>query len=124
MSISQTLFNSTPKALFSLAKDFDNVDIIINPQKYLGPYTDQLLDFYNKLDKLTEEQWWEIRRKYLYFYDNHYSEWTKVTLNLNDAPKDQILLRFISNIDSTVAYYAVLEIISGIQSPVFLPMFE
>ena len=39
-------------------------DVLTNPQKYLGPNWDKVLEFWHKLDSLTEEQWKIVTDRY------------------------------------------------------------
>lgn len=120
------------KTLFTIAKEEKNVDILNNPQKYFGPHTDQLLNFWNKLEGLSLEQHDIIFERFLDFSTNQKSDYDKANNKAYKASDETIGEKF-ANITvwvvyiinaSCVAQRATREIIGGIQNPVFLPMFD
>ena len=123
------------KTLFTFAKRIDNVDALNNPQEYLGPYTDKLLNFWSLLDTLTEDQLEAIEGRYWDFRDNQWSEWDKATDEAVEASNETIGEEFANGAayasydvydvyEYHAAYYVTRELIGGVEKPVFLPMFN
>ena len=123
---------TTSKALSIFANKIENDDALNNPQEYLGPYTDQLLEFWSLLDTLTEEQWKTFLSRYWDFYVNQGSEWIKATDEAIEASIETIGWKFVGNAACAAlyvygygaAYWATMELIGGIKNPVILPMFD
>jgi hypothetical protein len=51
--------------------------VLENPEEFLGPNFEAVLNFWLILDGLSEEQWRVINERYWAFYDENYSEWDK-----------------------------------------------
>ena len=123
---------TTSKALSIFANKIENDDALNNPQEYLGPYTDQLLEFWSLLDTLTEDQWKIIQGRYDDFYNNQRSEWCKAADEAYKASKETIGEDFsyhaayaaLDVYGYGAAYWATMELIGGIKNPVILPMFD
>ena len=103
-------------------------DVLSNPQKYLGPNTDQLLEFWWKLDTLSQDQWKTIQGRYEDFWYYQRYEWDRATHEAYEASNETIRSEFAANAAWDVygysAYYATMEHIGGVKNPVFLPMFD
>ena len=106
-------------------------DVLSIPQKYLGPNWEHVLEFWWKLDELTEDQWNTIHLRYGDFYYNQHSEWVKATDEAIKAARETIGREFSFNVaDAACAVYgwaadrATREIIGGVKNPVFLLMFD
>lgn len=111
-------------------------EALTNPQEFLGPNTDQLLDFWLRLDGLSFNQWEIIAGRYRNFCDKQYSEWRKAVDEAHDASNQAIGEEFAYeaaeaawniyswSVASYANYYTTREIIGGIENPVFLKMFD
>ena len=133
MTISKTLFDFA-------RKNNNTLDILNNPEKYLGPYTKKLLEFWNKLDTLNPDQWKTIEVCYKDFHTNQETEYLKATAEADKASKEAIGWEFAFDAADAAhgdfmhfvackgysysAYYATREIIGGVKNPVFPPMFD
>lgn len=102
-----------------------------NPQDFLGPNTDQLLDFWLRLDGLSFNQWETISRRYSVLYLKQHSEWKRAVNEALDASKESIGEKFTGSAAGAVwvfynwaATYSTLEIIGNVENPVFLHMFN
>ena len=51
--------------------------VLTNPEEFLGPNFEAVLNFWLFLDELSEDQWETVDGLYLDFYDNQFSEWNK-----------------------------------------------
>ena len=119
------------KTLFKFSKKIEKEDALENPKKYLGPFTDQLLEFWIYLDELSEEQLKVINRRDWDFFINQRTEWLKEFNEAYKASNETIGSEFayhaafaVVGVYGGAAYCATLEIIGGVADKVFLPMFN
>ena len=75
----------------------ENPRVLTNPEEFLGPNYETILNFWLILDDLTEELLKVIEGRYLDFYDNQYSEWDKTTDEALKASKETIGSEFAGN---------------------------
>lgn len=113
---------------FSFAKYLDKVEALNNPKKYLGPHYKKVLDFWNKIDKISAEQFIVIKKRYSECNAKEHQE-----ISALDASRKVVGENYVNgagwnvahNIPkSWVVYYATLEIIGNVENPVFLKMFD
>ena len=70
---------SISKAHQRLSERFNDSRVLTNPEEFLGPNFEAVLNFWLILDGLSEEQWRTIESRYDDFFNNQPSEWNKVT---------------------------------------------
>ena len=109
----------------------DNPEVLSNPEEFLGPNFEAVLNYWLVLDGLSEEQWKTIQGRYRDFRDNQWSEWLKAIEEVDKASEETIGREFTFNagcaacfVYGSAAYYATMEHIGGVKNPVFLPMFD
>ena len=105
--------------------------VITHPQEFLGPNYRTVLNYWNKLDGLSEEQWRTIRGRFWDFRDNQISDWNKAIDEAIKASEETIGVKFAFNaadaarqVYGWVANRATIELIGSVENPVFLKMFE
>ena len=68
----------------------NNSEVLTNPEEFLGPNFEAVLNYWLVLDGLSEEQWKTIKGRYWDFCDNQYSEWDKATDEAEKASEETI----------------------------------
>jgi hypothetical protein len=107
-------------------------DVLTNPQKYLGPNWNKVLEFWHKLDSLNPDQWRTVTDRYrnLDFVAGNAARdaardaargaaWFAAGSAAWSAPYDAA-----GAAAGSVAEYATEELISGIENQVFVPLFD
>ena len=98
----------------------NNPRVLSNPEEFLGPNYEAVLNFWMILDGLFEEQWETVRGRYRDFYHKQRSEWGKVTEEAIKASDETIGEKFAIHASYaphdvyygfSVAYWATLELI-------------
>jgi hypothetical protein len=106
-------------------------DVLTNPEKYLGPRYNEVLEFWLKIDELSEEQWKVVDERYNDFYNENFSEWF-ISANLAfEAAKEVVGWDYAYNasqaayvVTKFTAAWATMELIGGVENPTFLKMFD
>jgi hypothetical protein len=107
-------------------------DVLTNPEKYLGPRYNEVLEFWLKIDELSEEQWKVVDERYNDFYNENFSEWF-ISANLAfEAAKKVVDEDYVDYAgcaaydvtNSSAADWATMELIGGVENPTFLKMFD
>jgi hypothetical protein len=129
-----TLSNS--HKLFS--ERLNNPRVLTNPEEFLGPNFESVLNFWLFLDDLSEDQWRVVEGRYLAFCNENRSEWVKAKdLAIvasegvvgedyaNDAGWAAIVVtKFTAACWATRELIAMHKILENHQQPLtFLPMF-
>ena len=119
-------------------------DVLTNPEKYLGPNHEKVLEFWFKMDSLTVEQWKVVADRYrnLDYAARYaagsaagsaaesaagsaagYAAWSAARNAAWNAAWDaaKYAARYAT---WDAAGYATYELIGGIENPVFVPLFE
>ncbi len=109
-----------------------NPEVLINPQEFLGPNTEKVLEFWERIEKLTQEQLRVVRERYEVFFDKNYSEWDEATDLAWDASYEVVgdyyayhecwAAHDVTN--SEAAHWSTREILGNVENPVFLKMFD
>ena len=107
-------------------------DVLTNPEKYLGPRYIEVLDFWLKIENLTQEQLRVIKERDEAFYNENYAEWYKARALVIAASRKVVGWKYADyagcaawNVaNSGAADKATLELIGGVENPVFLKMFD
>ena len=85
----------------------NNSEVLTNPEEFLGPNFEAVLNFWMILDGLSEDQWETIEGRYWNFRDNQESEWLKAADEAIEASKETIGREFA--IDAAFAAWDVYE---------------
>ena len=88
----------------------NNPEVLTNPEEFLGPNYEAVLNYWLILDGLSQDQLKAIEGRYRHFYDNHYSEWNRATNEAYDAFEETIGDKFADYADN--ASYVVYGIVS------------
>ena len=75
----------------------NNSRVLLNPEEFLGPNFEAVLNFWLSVDDLTGEQWGTIRSRYWDFYDNQLSEWCKAATEAINTSRETIRWEFADN---------------------------
>ena len=76
----------------------ENPRVLTNPEEFLGPNYETVLNFWLILDELSKDQWKTIDGRYLDFYKNRESEeWRKAVNEANKASEETIGENFAGN---------------------------
>ena len=84
---------------FEFANRVKNVLVLNNPQEYLGPRYEEVLNFWMNLDELSEEQLIVVKERDEAFYNENYSEWSKARDLADDASEEVVHADYV--------YYAI-----------------
>jgi hypothetical protein len=115
-----------------------NPRVLENPEEFLGPNFEAVLNFWLILDELSEEQLRVVKKRYEVFFDKNFSEWRKAT-NLAIAASEEVVglgyayeacwVAWVAT-NSSAAYWTTRELIGmhkileDHQQPlIFFPMF-
>ena len=110
-----------------------NPDAIEHPEDYLGPNWETVINFWKRIDKLSEEQLDVAIDRYRKAGNNSPEEWIAATIIAQEASKDVVgeEVRNAAWVATTYAVcYATLELIAMHKlleegkSPYFIPMFD
>ena len=120
----------------------NNPRVLSNPEEFLGPNYEAVLNFWLILDGLSEDECNVFIERYWDFFDNNYSEWLKAANVVYHASNETIGSKFASSACysaygackfsyrlSELVYYITYELIGmdlllDQQKPLtFLPMF-
>jgi hypothetical protein len=118
-------------------RHLNNPRVLTNPEEFLGPNFEAVLNFWLILDDLSEEQWRVVEERDDAFYDEKYSEWLKARDLANETFKEVDGRGYAYEAGhaayevtkSNAAYYATYELIAmhlileQKQPLTFLPMF-
>jgi hypothetical protein len=77
--------------------------VLTNPEEFLGPNYEEVLNFWLFLDDLSEEQLRIVNERYWAFLDENHSEWLKAT----DLVWDASVVGYVYTIDSSWAAWDV-----------------
>ena len=98
----------------------DDLRVLSNPEEFLGPNFEAVLNFWLILDELTEKQLKDIKECNLNFYINQRSEWRKARNEAIKVSDETIGRNFAGNAADavwdvyygfSVAYWATKELI-------------
>ena len=67
-----------------------NSEVLTNPEEFLGPNFEAVLNFWLILDGLSEDQWETIEGRYWDFYNNQCSDWDKARDEAIEASDETI----------------------------------
>lgn len=120
------------KTHFKYAKEIDKVEAINHPQTILGLNAEKVLEFWLILDKLSKEQLEVVEKRYQTLHNEDWFKWSEASDLACKASRKIINYSYdieashaaYNNTNSFAALYATCEIIGGVESPVFLPMFD
>ena len=91
-----------------------NPRVLSNPQEFLGPNYETVLNFWLILDELTKDQWRTIWSRYWDFYDLQLSEWRKAADESIEASDETIERDFADNaVDAVDAAWDVYGYTAG-----------
>ena len=126
--------NTISKTHKRFSKRLNNPRVLTNPEEFLGPNYEEVLNFWLILDELSEEQLRVIKKRYEDFCEENYSEWRKATDLACEASEEIVEYYYayyagwaawnFTYKKSWVTYWATKEIIGGVENPVFVPMFD
>ncbi len=109
----------------------NNPKVLTNPQEFLGLHYKKVLEFWERIEKLTQEQLEVVNTRYHTFWDENRSDWDEATDLAWDTSYD--VLGFDSSYDagwaaedtnSSAARWATREILGNVENPTFLKMFD
>ncbi len=120
------------KVHFEFANRVKTADALNNPQKYLGLHYKKVLEFWNKIENLTQEQLKIVKGRYWTFFDENYSDLCNASDLAWKASYEVVGKDYVNEAgaaagyvtDSGAAYWATLELFGGVENPTFLPMFD
>ena len=104
------------KAHKLLSEHLNNPEVLTNPEEFLGPNFEAVLNFWLSLDELSEDQWKTIEGRYEDFYNNQESEWLKARDEAYEASDETIGSNFANYAADAACvvygyYYATRELI-------------
>ena len=82
-----------------------NPRVLENPEEFLGPNFEAVLNFWLILDDLSEEQWRDVKERYRAFHNDNHSEWDRITDLAIDASEGVVGEDYAYNSGRSV-YYA------------------
>ncbi len=82
-----------------------NPGVLTNPEEFLGPNFEAVLNFWLILDDLSEEQWRVVKKRYEVFCNENYLEWYEAVNLAIDASKEVVGGDYAYH-PSWAAYYA------------------
>ena len=97
--------NPISKTHKRFSERLNNPRVLENPEEFLGPNFEALLNFWLILDELSEEQLSVVKERYWDFYDEKYSEWRKAINLAWNASKEVVGWEY-ANEAGWAAYYA------------------
>ena len=80
-----------------LSELLNNPRVLSNPEEFLGPNFEAVLNFWLILDELSKDQWKNIRCRSEDFYSNQPSEWDKASDEAIKASIETIGRNFAGN---------------------------
>ncbi len=117
---------------FEFATRVKTVVALNNPQKYLGLHYKKVLEFWNKIENLTQEQLNIVKGRYWTFFDENRSDLCNASDLAWKASEEVVgedysyhagaAAGYVTN--SGAAHWATRELIGGVENPTFLPMFD
>ena len=128
-------------ALEYFSNQYPLKDVLSNPQDFLGPYSEQVFEFWERLDQLTDEQWKKIESRFKEIEDTSYIVKTILqmvdTLNfkydghslticheLYGSLFTAVYACYVSTGYSLPSAVATFEIIKGLDDKIALKMFD
>jgi hypothetical protein len=66
--------NPISKTHQAFSRRLNNPRVLTNPEEFLGPNYEEVLNFWLILDELSEEQWRVVKERYWAFRNENYSE--------------------------------------------------
>jgi hypothetical protein len=124
--------DNSSKIIRQFSEILNSPKVLTNPQEFLGPNTDKLLDFWLKIEKLTQEQLKTVKVRFDAFHNDNYSEWDEAT-DLALAASEEVVRGFYAShagwaawdvTKSETARWATREILGNVENPTFLKMFD
>ncbi len=123
---------SSSLILQRFSEGLKNPEVLTNPQKFLGLHSPKVLEFWNKIENLTQEQLEVVNERYRTFFDENYSECRKAVDLAIDVSEGVVGLGYAyeaswaaEDVTKSIAVYlATRELISGVTNPTFIPMFD
>ena len=82
--------NTFSKTHKKFAWRLNNPRVLTNPEEFLGPNYEAVLNFWLILDGLSEDQWETIEGRYWDFYNNQCSDWDKARDEAIEASDETI----------------------------------
>jgi hypothetical protein len=61
------------------SESLNNPRVLENPEEFLGPNFESVLNFWLILDDLSQEQWRVVKERYDAFHNDNYSEWSRAS---------------------------------------------
>jgi hypothetical protein len=120
------------KVHFEFANRVKTVVALNNPQKNLGRHYKKVLEFWEKIENLTQEQWRVVEERYDALYRENHSEWDESTELAIDTSIEVVGWGYAYDAGWAAHYvtkfgaagWATREIIGGVANPTLLPMFD
>jgi hypothetical protein len=118
--------------LLRFVVSLNTLDVLTTPEEFLGENFEAVLNFWLILDDLSKEQLSVVNERYDDFYNENYSDWLKA-INLAYAASEEVVgEHYIYEAEcaafavtkSWAAYWATIEVIGGVENPIFLKMFD
>jgi hypothetical protein len=110
----------------------NNPEVLTTPQEYLGLHYKKVLEFWLKIEKLTQEQWRDVNERCDAFHNDNYSKWDEAANLALDASEEGVGGRYAyyagwAAVDVTkaeAARWATRELVGNVANPSFLKMFD
>ena len=112
-------------------------DVLTNPEKYLGPNYETVLNFWTFIGSLTEDNWKEVARrynaldyaardaaKYAARYAARGAAWYAAGSAADGSAARGAAGSAAEYAAGSAAYYATYELMGDIENPVFVPLFD
>lgn len=123
---------SSSLILQRLSINNNNPEVLNKPEEFLGPNYKEVLKFWNKIEKMSEEQWRVVKERDDALCNENYLDWLKAVDLACEASWEVVGEHYtyyagyaayvVTN--SYAAGYATRELIGGVENPVFLKMFD
>jgi hypothetical protein len=97
--------NTLSKSHKRFSERLNNPRVLTNPEEFLGPNFEAVLNFWLILDELSEEQLKIVKERYDTFWDENFSEWRKA-INLAREASNEVAGEDYVNDARWAAYYA------------------
>ncbi len=97
--------NTISKTHKRFSERLNNPRVLTNPEEFLGPNYKEVLNFWMKLEELSEEQLRIVKGRYYDFHNKNYAEWFK-TRDLAIDASYEVIGRGYAYEAGWAAYYA------------------
>jgi hypothetical protein len=124
---------SSSLILQRFSEGLKNPEVLTNPQKFLGLHSPKVLEFWNKIENLTQEQLEVVKKRHKTFFDENYSECIKAANLAYYASIEVVGWEYAYHAswaaygvatDSLAPRLATREILGNVENPTFLKMFD